>query len=140
MSLINQLECLEASGLITNAQLSRIKKVSMGLPNAEADLLTIIAAVALSKEENLLMGTPLGTQSISSTGTVDVKTLTVPAGATRAVVSIHTNNIIFRTDGVAPILTGANVGLVNTSISIGNLSGFKFAGQAATAAIFVTYY
>lgn len=141
MSLFNQLECLEASGLITDSQLARMKKISASLPHATGDLLAIIAAASLSQgDTNLLDGTPIGVQSLSSTGTADVKSLTVPADTTKAVVTVHTNNIIFRLDGTAPTITSAHVGIVNTTFMVGNLAGFKFAGQATAADIFVTYY
>lgn len=141
MSVFNQLECLESKGYITNGQMSQMKKIAASLPSTASDLLAIIAASSLMKSEEVMLNSPLGVQSITSTDTVTIGSLTVPADATRAIVSVHGNNIIFRLDGGNPALLTGHFGEKNRNFVIGNLADFKFVSESTTdAVIFVTYY
>lgn len=141
MSVFNQLECLEAKGLITGSQLAQVKKIAAGLPSSQGDLLAIIAAGTLAKSEDVMLSDPIGVESILSSDATDVKTLTVPAGASRAIVSVHGNNIIFRLDGGTPALLTGHFAESGKNFTIGSLSNFKFVSESTTdATIFVTYY
>lgn len=76
------------------------------------------------------------------TVTNSAKSLTVPAGATGALISIETNGVRFRDDGVAPT---AGVGMplsVGTQnwLYTGYLGGILFIAQAGTALVDVAYY
>jgi len=142
MSLFNQLKCLETKGLITDAQKNRISQIAAGLPSSDGDLLRFIAALSLINvdDDNILGESPIGVQSITSTGTSDVKSLTVPAGATRAIISVHENNIIFRTDGGTPAADVGHISEVGRNFIVGAISSFKFVASAADSVIFVSYF
>ena len=142
MSLFTQLGCLETKGLITNAQKDRISQLAASLPSSDGDLLKFIAALSLISidDDNIIGESPIGTQSITSTGPTNIKTLTIPAGATRAIISVHTNNIIFRNDGGNPAATTGHVGKVGENFIVGALATFKFVASAANSIIFVSYF
>jgi len=141
MNLHDQLSCLEAAGLITDSQMNQMQKVASKLPSSQADLLALIAASALTQTEDMLLSTVIGTQSLTSSDTADVKTLTVPADASRAIISVHGNNIIFRMDGGTPAANTGHFGEKNKNFMIGSLSSFKFISESTVDAIvFVTYY
>lgn len=84
-------------------------------------------------------GTPLGFQQITSlTAAVS---LTVPAGARTAWLSIETANVRMRDDGTAPTAT---VGLVlvsgNDYMYSGNLPAIKLIAATGTPVVDVLYY
>ena len=134
--------CMETAGLITESQRAQLAKVATRLPQNEQDLLQVIAAATLSNvQSEQYYGTPISVQSLTSSGTGDVKTLTVPAGATKAIVSVFTNNIIFRVDGGLPAAATGHTATSGSNISIGSLSDFKFISSiAGNASIFVSYF
>lgn len=134
--------CMETAGLLTEAQRSQLTKVSARLPQNEQDLLQVIAAATLSNVQNeQFYGSPIGSQSITSTGTGDIEQLTIPDGATKAIISVHTNNIIFRVDGENPAVTVGHTGVVGSNFSVSGLADFRFISAiAGNATIFVSYY
>lgn len=138
------IRCLAEAGLITDAQATQLIKVLVKLPSSPQDLQAIMASVALIQLDGsgIFSSAPVSVQSITSSDTADVKTLTVPEGATRAIVSIHGNNIIFRTDGGVPAAGAGHYGTLGDNITIGgDLSAFKFISASTTdAIIFVSYY
>ena len=142
MSVFNQLECLKNNGIITENDRLTATKIAALLPTGDKDLLSVIAAFIIMGLDNpLLSGEPIGAQSITSTGTGDAKTLTIPDGATKAVISVSTNNIIFRIDGVTPTVGNGHIGEVNKTFVIENLQTFEFISSiAASATVFVSYY
>lgn len=141
MSVFQQLECLETKGFITDGQLNRIRSIAANLPTTQADLLAIIAAGSLVGQEDIALGEPISVQSITAADASDIQALTVPTGATKAVISVHGNNIIFRLDGGSPALLTGHFAEVGRNFTIGSLESFKFVSVSATdATIFVTYY
>jgi hypothetical protein len=105
-------------------------------------LLRLIAALAIinADDDNVLGEAPISVQSITSTGPTDVKTLTVPSGATRAIVSVHENNIIFRTDGETPAANTGHISEAGRNFMVGAIASFKFVASAANSVIFVSYF
>lgn len=107
---------------------------------AVALLLSLIAAPSFA--DPLLRQVPLGYQQISSPSVAT--NLTPPAGATTAVITVETQAVRYRDDGVAPTssigqplaVTGASPPLVYS----GNLSAIQFIQQVAGAVIDVSYY
>ena len=143
MDAYNQLKCMKDNGVITDAQFSQLAGLINSLPSSQGGLLQVIAAASLVTLDGSgsFSGTPIGTQSLMSTDTTDVKSLTVPAGATRAVISVHGNNIIFRTDGGAPALNTGHFAELGSNFIAGSLSNFKYVSTSTTDAyIFVSYY
>lgn len=67
--------------------------------------------------------------------------LTVPAGATRAVIIAETQNVRWRDDGVAPT---ASVGMLLSQLVTlsydGDLNRIRFIQQSASATLNVSYY
>jgi hypothetical protein len=141
---IAQLACLAEKGYITEAQRDQLGKILASLPTSQADLSALMASVALIQLDasGVFHSAPVGVESLTSSDTADIKTLTVPTGATRAIVSIHGNNIIFRTDGANPAVGVGHYGTFGENISIGgSLSDFKFISTSTTdATIFVSYF
>ena len=85
---------------------------------------------------------PLGYQQISSPAAAT--SLTVPSGATIAVITVETQAVRYRDDGVAPTaaigvplaVTGSESAFVYT----GSLSAIQFIQQTAGAVIDIAYY
>jgi len=144
MDAINNLKCLEAAGSIDGAQLSKMTAILKGLPTSLSDLLAIIAASALSTNSGtsaLLESVPVGIESVDSDNATDVTHLTIPAGATTAVISVHGNNIIFRADGGTPAALTGHFADQGSNFSIGNLANFKFvAATALKATLYISYF
>ena len=81
----------------------------------------------------------LGYQQITSL--TSSTALTVPAGATLALIIPETQSVRWRDDGVAPTTTVGMPVLVNTSMSYdGDLRALRFIGIAAGAILNVSYY
>ena len=81
----------------------------------------------------------LGYQQITSL--TSSTALTVPAGATLALIIPETQSVRWRDDGVAPTTTIGMPVLVNTSMSYdGDLRALRFIGIAAGAILNVSYY
>ena len=81
----------------------------------------------------------LGYQQITSL--TSSTALTVPAGATLALIIPETQSVRWRDDGVAPTTTIGMPVLVNTSMSYdGDLKALRFIGIAAGAILNVSYY
>lgn len=83
---------------------------------------------------------PLGFQAITSLSTA--QSLTVPAGATHALVHTETNAVRWRDDGTAPT---SSVGMyLNTTdqplLYSGNLNAIQFIAATGTPTIGVSYY
>jgi hypothetical protein len=82
---------------------------------------------------------PLGFQQLASFSTA--QTLTVPATATMAIISVETNAIRWRDDGTAPTASvGMPVAVGQTFIYSGNLSAITFIPQTGSATMDVSYY
>jgi hypothetical protein len=139
---IDTFTCMEAAGLITDAQRAQLSKIATRLPQNNKDLLQVIAAASVARiEGEQFFGSPIGSESITSSAFNDVKALTVPEGATRAIVSVHENNIIFRMDGQDPTDTAGHIGSTGSNFSVGSLLDFRFvSGVAGNAIIFVSYF
>lgn len=83
--------------------------------------------------------TPLGYQQITSLATA--QSLTVPAGATIALISIEGAPIRYRDDGVAPTATVGMPLLAGQAFQYsGTLSAIQFIQQSASATLDVLYY
>lgn len=136
------LSCMESAGLITESQRGAMAKASRLIPQSEGGMLSLLAVMAIvGQDASSFQGAPVGSESITSTGLADVKSLTVPAGATRAIISVHVNNIIFRVDAGAPSVGNGHTSEVNSNFSIGALSEFRFISAiAGSATIFVSYF
>jgi len=82
---------------------------------------------------------PLGYQQLSVSGTA--ATLTVPTGATTALISVSTQAIRYRDDGVAPT---AGAGFPVSAGSVINycvqLAAFQAIAQTGTAVLDILYY
>lgn len=143
MDAYHQLKCLKDKGTITDAQFNVLANLVNSLPSSNGELLQVIAAASLVSLDGSgnFAGIPIGVQSLMSTDATDIKSLTVPAGATRAVVSVHGNNIIFRTDGGNPAANVGHFGELGSNFVIGSLDNFKFVSQSTTDAhAFISYY
>lgn len=82
---------------------------------------------------------PLGYQQITALS--GATTLTVPSGATSAVIVAQTQSVRWRDDGTNPTGTVGMLLPVNTHFDYhGNLSAIAFIETAASAAINVSYY
>lgn len=83
--------------------------------------------------------TPKGYEQI--TGLSSVKTLTVPSGATFAVITAETQAVRWRDDGTSPSATvGMPLANGSTLEYNGDLAAIKFFEQAASAKLNVAYY
>lgn len=83
--------------------------------------------------------TVLGYQQITSLGTV--QTLTVPSGATKALIQCTGQPIRWRDDGNAPTATvGMRITVGETLEYKGNLSAIRFIQEAASGVLNVSYY
>ena len=81
----------------------------------------------------------LGYQQITSLSSSTA--LTVPAGATMALIVPETQNVRWRDDGVAPTATVGMPVLTNTSMSYdGDLQKIRFIAATAGAVLNVSYY
>ena len=83
---------------------------------------------------------PLGRQKISPDASTAVA-LTVPAGATRCIVTVETANVRIRDDGTAPT---SSAGMIIQKDSQpwsyeGDLSTLKFISTSGTAAVEILY-
>ena len=85
------------------------------------------------------MGTPLGFQQI--TGLSAAKSLTVPTGATYAIISPGAQAVRWRDDGTAPTATVGMPIAVGTNFTYsGSLAAIQFIEQTASAVLNVSYY
>ena len=83
--------------------------------------------------------TPLGYQQI--TVLTASTALTVPTGATYAIIMPEAQAVRFRDDGVAPTATvGFPLQIGAELVSSGNLAAIRFIQQAASAILNVSYY
>ena len=84
-------------------------------------------------------GTPLGFQQL--TGLSAAKGLTVPPGATFALVSPETQAVRWRDDGTAPTATvGMPLAVNLPPVPLANLAALQFIEQTASAVLNVSYY
>lgn len=90
--------------------------------------------------QNLKM-TPLGYQQLTLSGTAS--NLTVPAGATMAVMRVETANARWRDDGTAPT-TSAGMPMDSTDTVPfeywGTLAAIQFIAQSGSPVLNVSYY
>lgn len=107
---------------------------------------TFLSALALmffaqvAAADTGLRYTPLGYQQITSLSAA--QSLTVPTGATMAMITAEAQAVRFRDDGTSPTATVGlplAVGLLPFQYS-GNLSAIKFIEQTASAKLNVVYY
>jgi hypothetical protein len=83
--------------------------------------------------------TPLGYQQITSLAAV--ASLTPPAGATIAFVTVEGAPVRYRDDGTAPTTTvGMPIGIGSQLTYSGNLAAIEFIQQSASATLDVSYY
>jgi hypothetical protein len=141
MDATTQLKCVEAAGLITGQHLQNLTAIANRLPTSVGDLLAIIASAMIVGNSGTIGGTPLDTESVTSHDDTDSMGLDVPAGASSALVSVHGNNIIFRTDGVAPATNAGHFAAQGSNFVVNDLANFHFVAASTTdATIFVSYY
>lgn len=82
---------------------------------------------------------PKGYQKITGLGTV--KSLTVPAGAVYAEISVETQDVRWRDDGINPTVTDGMPLVAGQSMEYdADLEAIKFIETAASAVIHVAYY
>lgn len=83
--------------------------------------------------------TPLGYQQITSLSSAAA--LTVPIGATIALVAVEGGSIRYRDDGTAPTATvGMPIAAGQEFQYTGNLAAIQFISQGAAATLDVLYY
>lgn len=148
MDSIKALTCLESAGVITPAQLQAMKNVIGKLPHNEGALLEIIAAATIAggPTASLLMtGTIIDTDGLIVDLPIEdgmpSQLIDIPEGATRAIISVHGNNIIFRTDGGPPLNSNGHFAAQGSNFEIGKLSQFRCVAASATSAyLFITYF
>jgi len=143
MDATNQLICMEEAGIITDAQLLKFKQIINKLPTSQGDLLSIIAAALLGGSSSLMVtGTPVAVDQYTSSNESDPQPLMyIPDDATSALVSVHGNNIIFRTDGGVPALETGHFAAQGSNFLVNDLANFRFCSTSAVdAVIFVSYY
>lgn len=144
MDIFSQLTCLESKGVITDSQMQALTIAAASMPNSQTDILRLIAAsmISSSGQNDLFSGSPLGVESITCPDTTTVMALiSIPEGATRAIVSVHGNNIIFRIDGSNPAVNVGHYGELGSNFLIGSLADFKAISQSSTdAVLFISYY
>lgn len=86
-------------------------------------------------------GTPLGYQQIGSATLAAATLLTVPAGATYAVIQAETEGSRWRDDGSAPTATvGMTLAAGEELAYSGSLAALQFIRQAAGAILNINYY
>lgn len=82
---------------------------------------------------------PMGYQQITSLSAA--AGLTVPPGATRALIQAETQNVRWRDDGTNPTTTVGMTLAAGTSIYyLGDLTAIKFIEVAASAKLNIVYY
>lgn len=85
------------------------------------------------------IATPLGYQQITSLSSA--ATLTIPIGATIALIAVEGGAIRYRDDGTAPTATvGMPIAAGQEFQYTGNLAALQFIQQSATATLDVLYY
>lgn len=86
-----------------------------------------------------VVGSPAGYQKIS--GAAASTALTVPSGATHALIAIETQPVRWRDDGSAPTATdGMLVAAASSFWYYGDLATIRFIQTAASTVIHVSYY
>lgn len=83
---------------------------------------------------------PMGYQQITSLSAATV--LTVPAGATVALIKAEVQNVRWRDDGVAPTATVGNIMQTSDAafLYLGNLLAFQVIQVTTSATLDVSYY
>ena len=87
-------------------------------------------------------GVPLGFQQLTATQLGSAVSLTVPAGANFAVISVETAAVRFRDDGAAPT-AAIGVLLADNTLPFeywGNLNAIQFIAQTGSPIVNVSYY
>lgn len=106
----------------------------------------VAAFLALAADDvaadSLIRQVPLGYQQITSLSAAT--TLTVPAGATQAVIYVEAQAVRYRDDGTAPTASvGAPLAVTGTGAPLvynGTLSAIQFIEQTGGAKIDILYY
>lgn len=92
--------------------------------------------------DSWIQQTPLGYQQITSLS--GATHLTVPTGATQAVIFVEAQAVRFRDDGTAPTATvGAPLGVTGAGLPYvynGTLSAIQFIEQTSSAKLDILYY
>jgi hypothetical protein len=131
--------CLVNAGVLSQAQADEFGKIIAQLPSGTSELLKMLNAQLLSQENDPII---LGVETLTKNN-VTVGVLTPPAGATKAILSVYTNAIMYRLDANNPAgpATGHHLAALAT-LEINELEGFRFVAfdNSASATIFVTYY
>lgn len=87
----------------------------------------------------ILRYVPLGYQQITTLSAA--ANLTVPVGATIAIIEVETQAVRWRDDGTAPTSTvGTPIAVAGTLEYSGTLSAIQFIEQTASAKLNVSYY
>lgn len=133
------LNCLQELGILTAAQVAKLGPTMNQLPSGTSELLKLLNAQLLSKEND---GTIIGVQTLTKDN-VTVGVLTIPDGATKAIITVYDNGITYRLDAGVPAgpSTGHYVSALAT-IELDELEGFRFVAydNSASAKIYVTYF
>lgn len=142
MDIFSSLECLDTKDIISSEQSQALKKIAGLLPSSVAELMQVIAAISLSRQnnDNSFTANPIGSESITSTGIADIKVFNTPLNSRRAMITVFDNNIIFRFDGGNPAMNTGHFSSVGSNFLISGLSDFKFISFTGSATIFVTYF
>lgn len=138
----SNIQCLIDKGILSPEQAATVQQLA-GVQGTSA-LLSIIAATLINNNSSFVSGTPLGVETVSSiSNTNDFTLSSIPAGATRAVVTPWSNSIVFRNDGQATTSTvSGHFAAQGSNIIITDLEDFHFRAASAVsqASLFVSYY
>lgn len=138
----NKIQCLVDKGVISQSDANAIISFS-GLPQGTSELLTILVALAINNNSSSSVSGPvIGTQSIGPVNFSTPTALTVPAGASKAVITPFVNSAVFRTDGGDPTTTAGHFLAQGSNMILTELNNFRFIAASATydTTLFVTYY
>jgi hypothetical protein len=104
-------------------------------------LWVLLASSFVHAQTPMVRLAPLGYQQLTSTGLIN---LTVPTGATVALITVETTSVRWRDDGTAPTASVGNLlGVTGAGLPFtytGNLSVLQFIPTASTSIVNVTYY
>lgn len=136
---MNNISCLVDNQFVSSYTGQQMSKIMASLPSSTNELLAMLVAGQINQNNDLISGTAIATQALTSLSPSDVKTATHPAKAIRAIVTVFENNIIFRFDA-NPAANLGFVGAKNANFEISLNFPFRFVSQSGQASIFITYY
>jgi len=114
--------------------------VDTGAGNSSAGTLRVVPATnSPAQSTKLASAVALGYQQITSLSSATA--LTVPGGATTAVITCETQAVRFRDDGTNPTASvGYPLAVGQSMTYVGTLSALKFIEQTASAKLDILYY